>query len=72
MKKILIVNSNYYKSISDSLVKNAKKKIFFSKFALSKIDVPGIFEIPITIRKNIKKFRQMRNTYYKTKIHQRS
>jgi 6,7-dimethyl-8-ribityllumazine synthase len=56
MKKILIVNSNYYKSISDSLVKNAKKKIFFSKFALSKIDVPGIFEIPITIRKNIKKF----------------
>ena len=56
MKKILIINSNYYKIISDNLVRNAKKKLSSSKFAISKVDVPGIFEIPISIRKNIKKF----------------
>ena len=56
MKKILIVNSNYYKIISKNLVKSAKKKLFSSSYSLSKIDVPGIFEIPIAIKKNIKKF----------------
>jgi 6,7-dimethyl-8-ribityllumazine synthase len=56
MKKILIINSNYYKDISTSLVDNALKKIISSKFSASIIDVPGIFEIPIAIRKNIKKF----------------
>ena len=56
MKKILIVNSNYYEKISDNLVDNAKKKLSLSKFKVSKIDVPGIFEISIAIRKNIKKF----------------
>ena len=56
MKKILIVNSNYYEKISDNLVDNAKKKLSSSKFKVSKIDVPGIFEISIAIRKNIKKF----------------
>ena len=53
---ILIVNSNYYKIISKNLVNNAKKKLYISNFSLSKIDVPGIFEIPTAIRKNIKKF----------------
>ena len=56
MKKILIVNSNYYEKISDNLIDNAKKKLSSSKFKVSKIDVPGIFEISIAIRKNIKKF----------------
>ena len=56
MKKILIVNSNYYKSVSTSLLQSAKKKLLFSKYSLSKIDVPGIFEVPITIRKNVNKF----------------
>jgi 6,7-dimethyl-8-ribityllumazine synthase len=56
MKKILIVNSNYYKFISNSLVINAKKKLLFEKYSISKIDVPGVFEIPFTIRRNIKKF----------------
>ena len=56
MKKILIVNSNYYKIISSSLVKNAKKKLVLANYSLSIIDVPGVFEIPIAIRKNIKKF----------------
>ena len=56
MKKILIINSNYYKDISNSLVNNVKIKIFPNKYSLSIIDVPGVFEIPIAIRKNIKKF----------------
>jgi 6,7-dimethyl-8-ribityllumazine synthase len=56
MKKILIINSNYYKIISNSLVKSAKKKLRLNKYSVSKIDVPGIFEIPIAIKKNIKKF----------------
>ena len=56
MKKILIVNSNYYKKISSSLLTNAKKKLVFTNYSISKIDIPGVFEIPIAIRKNIKKF----------------
>ena len=56
MKKILIINSNYYKDISNSLVKSAIKKWSLSNLSISIVDVPGVFEIPITIRKNIKKF----------------
>ena len=56
MKKILIINSNYYKSISKSLLNNAKKRLLLSEYSISKIDVPGVFEIPIVIRKNIKKY----------------
>ena len=53
MKKILIINSNYYKSISTNLVLNAKKKLLKVKFKVSILDIPGAFEIPIAIRKNI-------------------
>ena len=56
MKKILIINSNYYKSISSNLVLNAKKKLIVAKYLINIIDVPGIFEIPITIRRNTKKY----------------
>ena len=56
MKKILIINSNYYKNISNNLVFNAIKTLNFAKKNISLIEVPGIFEIPIAIRKNIKKF----------------
>ena len=55
MKKILIVNANYYKNISKKLVLSSKKKIS-NNFKTYLIDVPGIYEIPIAIRKNIKKF----------------
>ena len=49
MKKILIVNANYYENISKKLVLSSKKlnKIF----KISIINVPGIYEIPIAIRK---------------------
>ena len=52
-KKILIVTADYYGDISDGLLNNAKK-ILQEPFDL--ISVPGIFEIPITIAKNIKKY----------------
>ena len=56
MKKILIVNSNYYKNISNNLVLSAKKILKVFKFKVFIINVPGVHEIPVTIRKNIKKF----------------
>jgi len=56
MKKILIISSNYYSEISKNLVLNAKNRLRIHKFRLSIQEVPGIFEIPIAIRKNIKKF----------------
>ena len=56
MKKILIVNSNYYSKISKNLVIGAKRKLHNTKFKISILDTPGAFEIPIAIRKNIKKF----------------
>ena len=56
MKKILIVNANYYKSVTDNLLKYTKKVLKDNKFNLSLQSVPGVFEIPIAIRKNIKKF----------------
>ena len=56
MKKILIVNSCYYKEISNNLVLSTKKKLINVKFKISILNVPGAFEIPISIRKNIYKF----------------
>ena len=54
-KKILIVIANYYKDVSEILLKGAIEEL--NKFAKIKIiEVPGVFEIPITISKNIKKF----------------
>ena len=54
-KKILIVLANYYKEISDGLLKSASKNIPKSSY-VKIIRVPGVFEIPVTISKNLKKF----------------
>ena len=54
-KNFLIVNANYYKNISKKLVSNSKK-ILNKNFKVNLVNVPGIYEIPIAIRKNIKKF----------------
>ena len=54
MKKILIVIADYYEDISSSLLKSAKNNL--NNFSLKVIKVPGVFEIPITISKNIKKY----------------
>ena len=51
MKKILIINSNYYKKISQKLLIKAKKELKNTKFKISVLEVPGIFEIPIGLEK---------------------
>tara|TARA_Y200000002_G_scaffold329681_1_gene293920 strand:- start:1883 stop:2308 length:426 start_codon:yes stop_codon:yes gene_type:complete len=56
MKKILIVSADYYKEISKNLVLNAKKRLFNRKIKVSLLNVPGVYEIPIAIRKNINKY----------------
>ena len=53
--KLLIVNANYYKDISSGLLENTKKFIP-KRYKVKIINVPGVFEIPVTISKNIKKF----------------
>ena len=54
-KKILIVVADYYKNITLNLFKSAIKEIKNSYYIKS-ISVPGVFEIPVTISKNIKKY----------------
>ena len=54
-KKILIVNANYYKEISLGLLKSTLKQ-FPKNNDLKIVNVPGVFEIPVTISKNLKKF----------------
>ena len=54
-KKILIVIADYYKKISLNLIKSAKKEIK-NLYIIKTITVPGVFEIPVTISKNIKKY----------------
>ena len=55
MKKILIVTANYYKDISLGLLNSAKKNLP-RNFNIKIIEVPGVFEIPVTISKYLKKF----------------
>ena len=54
-KKILIVVADYYKNISTGLIKSAINEIQNS-FHIKTIHVPGVFEIPVTISKNINKY----------------
>ena len=54
-KKILIVCANYYKNISNNLLSSALKAIP-KDYNIKTIYVPGVFEIPVTISKNLKKF----------------
>ena len=54
-KKFLIACANYYEDISSDLLESAKKLL--PKNSIVKvISVPGVFEIPVTISKNLKKF----------------
>ena len=54
-KKILIVIANYYADISLGLL-NSAKKVLPKNSNIKIIKVPGVFEIPVTISKNLKKF----------------
>ena len=53
--KVLIIQANYYKDISTALLKSAKNEL--KNFAkIDVISVPGVFEIPVVISKNLKKY----------------
>ena len=54
-KKILIVLADYYKDISFGLLKSAQDNLP-RNFIIKKIRVPGVFEIPVTISKNLKRY----------------
>ena len=54
-KKYLIVVADYYQEISRGLLNSALKEI--PKLSIIKIiKVPGVFEIPVTISKNLRKY----------------
>ena len=48
MKKILLINANYYKDITDELEKLHQ---ILKKFKINSTTAPGVFEIPFLIKK---------------------
>ena len=58
MKKICIVASKYYEDIINMLIDGVNEAIgnHKKKFKTNIIYVPGVFEIPHVISKNVKKF----------------
>ena len=56
MKKILIINANYYNNITLKLLNTSKKILKRNKYNLNLISVTGAFEIPVAIRKYINKY----------------
>ena len=54
--KILVVSANYYKDISSRL--EASAETAFNKIGIkyNKIEVTGVFEIPVVIARNINKY----------------
>ncbi len=54
-KKYLIVASDYYKEITQNLINSTIKRLKIKK-NITIIKVPGTFEIPVIISKNLKKF----------------
>ena len=53
--KILIVSAKFYEDLSKNLISGSKKKLK-GKANIKIIEVPGSFEIPVVISKNIKKY----------------
>ena len=54
-KKILIVIANYYRDISKQLLNSALGELKKNS-KVNIIEVPGVFEIPVTIIRNINKY----------------
>ena len=54
--KILIVSARYYEDFSKSLELYALSALGAKKIKYKIIPVPGVFEIPVVIAKNIKKY----------------
>ena len=55
-KKVLIVSARYYEDFSNSLELVASSHLHDKKIKYKIIKVPGVFEIPVAISKNIKKY----------------
>ena len=55
-KKILIVSSNYYINISNSLETGAIKTLNENKIEYELVNAPGCFEIPYLIKKNLNNY----------------
>ena len=55
-KKVLIIVANYYNNISNNLSLGAQTTLDTAKIKYSIKEVPGIFEIPVVISRNIKKY----------------
>ena len=53
--KVLIIQANYYKDISTALLKSAKDELK-NLAKINIISVPGVFEIPVVIAQNLKKY----------------
>jgi len=53
--KILIVSAKFYEDLSKNLILGAKEKLK-GKANTKIIEVPGSFEIPVVISKNLKKY----------------
>ena len=53
--KILIVLAKFYEDLSKNIIFGAKEKLK-GKANINIIEVPGSFEIPVVISKNIKKY----------------
>ena len=54
--KLLIVASDYYKEITQNLINGSLSKLKLKKKSATIIKVPGTFEIPVLISKNLKKY----------------
>ena len=54
--KILIVSARYYEDFSKSLELYAVSTLEVKKIKYKIIPVPGVFEIPVVIAKNVKKY----------------
>ena len=54
--KILVVGANFYEDILADQITETKLVLLKNKFITDWIQVPGVFEIPVTISKNIKKY----------------
>ena len=52
---LLIITANFYEDISSDLIAGAITEVK-AKAKFKKIVVPGVFEIPVIIAKNIKKY----------------
>ena len=55
-KKVLIIIANYYVNISNNLSVGAQTSLDRAKIKYSIKEVPGVFEIPVVISRNIKKY----------------